>query len=165
MLNDSPWAQGAAAHGIVPQAGVETYLSSALPMQEAEAESRRRRQIRNRQAEPLETTEYREFLKQKNGESIVLTIRVPDSNSLADGKEARRMEEESVMKIGRKKYKMTGHFPPAPDDPFLRLVFPRVVGPKDKIVEFDLYLPGVTEPYRTVEYAIKDMMYHGKLEM
>jgi hypothetical protein len=75
------------------------------------------------------------------------------------------MEEESVMKIGRKKYKMTGHFPPAPDDPYLRLVFPRQVGPKDKTVEFDLYLPGVADSYRTVEYPIKDMAYKGKLEL
>jgi hypothetical protein len=165
MLNDSPWAQAAVTQGIVQQPGIETFLSSALPMQEAEAEVMRRRRIRNRQTEPLETSEYREFLKQKKGESIVLTILFPDPSQLADAKESKRMEEESVMKIGRKKYKMTGHFPPAPDDPFLRLVFPRVVGPKDKMVEFDLYLPGVTEPYRTVEYPIKDMMYRGKLEM
>ena len=165
MLNDSPWAHAAIAQGIVKQPGVETYLSSALPMQEAEQEVMRRRRIRNRQTEPLETTEYREFLKQQKGASIVLTIGFPDPSQLADGKESKRMEEESVMKIGRKKYKMTGHFPPAPDDPFLRLVFPRAVGPKDKIVEFDLYLPGVTEPYRTVEYTIKDLMYRGKLEL
>src|SRR5579862_7086936 len=165
MLNDSPWAQAAVAQGIVPQPGVETFLSSALPMQEAEAEVMRRRRIRNRQTEPLETSEYREFLKQKKGESIVLTILFPDPSQLADGKESKRMEEECVMKIGRKKYKMTGHFPPAPDDPFLRLVFPRVVGAKDKIVEFDLYLPGVTEPYRTAEYDIKGMFYRGRFEM
>jgi hypothetical protein len=165
MLNDSPWARAAVAEGIGQQPGVETYLSSALPMQEAEQEVMRRRRLRNRQTEPIETSEYREFLKQKKGESIVLTILFPDPSQLENGKESKRMEEESFMKIGRKKYKMTGHFPPVPDDPFLRLVFPRAVGPKDKIVEFDLYLPGVTEPYRTAEYDIKEMMYRGKFEM
>ena len=42
MLTDSPWARAAVAGGILPAAGVRTYLASALPMQEAEAESVRR---------------------------------------------------------------------------------------------------------------------------
>lgn len=165
MLNNSPWAQAATAEGAIRVPGVQTYLSSALPMQEAEAELTRRRQIRNRPAEPLETDEYREFLKEHKGESIVLTVFFPDPNQLADGKEAKRMEEESVMKIGRKRFKMTGHFPPAPGDPYLRLVYSRVVGPKDKVIEFDLYLPGAPSPYRTVEYVVKELVYKGKLEL
>jgi hypothetical protein len=164
-LHSSPWAQVATAEGLLRSPGVPTYLSSALPMQEAEAEVRRRREIRNRPTGPAETDEYREYLKAQKDKPIVLTIDFRDPIALADGAESKRMEEECVMKIGRKKYKMTGHFPPAPDDPYLRLVFPRVVGPKDKIVEFDLYLPGVPDPYRAVEYLIKDMVYKGKLEL
>jgi hypothetical protein len=165
LLHDSPWARAALSQGIARQPGIQTYLSSALPMQEAEAEVRRRRQIRNRPAGPVETDEYLEFLKQHQGESIVLTVFFPDPLQLADAKEAKRMEEESFMKIGRKKYKMTGHFPPTPDDPYLRLVFPRQLGPKDKTVEFDLYLPGAPDPYRIAEYVIKELMYKGKLEI
>jgi hypothetical protein len=165
MLNSSPWAQAATAEGIVRQAGVQTYLSSSLPMQEAEAELTRRRMIRNRAYERPDTAEYLEFLKQQKDESIVLTISFPDPNQLADAAEAKRMEEECIMKIGRKKYKMTGHFPPAPGDPYLRLVFPRVVEPKDKIIQFDLYLPGAPDPYRTVEYVVKELVYRGKPEI
>ena len=52
-----------------------------------------------------------------------------------------------------------------PADPYLRLVFPRQIGPKDKTIEFDLYLPGVPDSYRIAEYVIKEMMYRGKLEI
>jgi hypothetical protein len=165
LLHDSPWARAALAQGIVHQPGVQTYLSSALPMQEAEAQVKRRRQIRNRPAAPVETDEYLEFVKQHKAESIVLTVFFPDPVQLADAKEAKRMEEECFLKVGRKKYKMTGHFPPTPDDPYLRLVFPRQLGPKDKTLEFDLYLPGAPDPYRIAEYVIKELMYKGKLEI
>jgi hypothetical protein len=165
MLHSSPWARTATSEGVLRQPGVQTYLASARPIEEAEAEVRRRRQIRNRSTGPVETDEFREYLKEQKEKPIVLTIHFPDSNALANAAESKRMEEESFMKIGRKKYRMTGHFPPAPDDPYLRLIFPRAAGSKDKIVEFDLYLPGATDPYRTVEYEIKDMIYKGKLEL
>ena len=165
LLHDSPWARPALSQGIARQPGIQTYLASALPIQEAEAEVKRRRQMRNRPDRPAETDEYLEFLKQHQSESIVLTLFFPASIQLADAKEARRMEEESFMKIGRKKYKMTGHFPPTPDDPYLRLVFPRQLGPRDKTIEFDLYLPGAPDPYRIAEYVIKELMYKGKLEI
>jgi hypothetical protein len=75
------------------------------------------------------------------------------------------MEEESVMLVGQKKYKMVGHFPPTQADPVLRLVFPREVEASDKTVIFRLYLPGVELPDREVEFRTKDLMYHGKLAM
>jgi hypothetical protein len=161
MLNNSPWARAATAEGILPVEGVQTYLASALPMREAEAERVRR----GRMTKPPETAEFDQFLKDRAGESIVLTVSFPDPNRLADGAESKRMEEECVMKVGRKKYKMTGHFPPTPSDPYLRLVFPRGIKPADKTIEFELYLPGVTPPYRTAQYVIKELMYRGKLEL
>src|SRR5947209_4855393 len=148
MLRDSPWARPAIAEGVLRAAGVQTYLASALPTREAEAEGVRRKRI----ALSPEAEEFSEFLKQQKGESIILAISFPDTDQLADGKEVKRMEEECIMKIGRKKFKMKGHFPPAPSDPYLRLVFPRAAGTADKIIEFDLYLPGVEQSYRTVEY-------------
>jgi hypothetical protein len=164
MLNRSPWAQPAIGSGF-PAAGVQTYLSTAEPMRQAEAELLRRRAIAGRAPEPSETEEFRHFIEQQHSESIVLTVRFTDSNALADAKELKRMEEECIMKVGRKKYKITGHFPPTPSDPYLRLVFPRQVAMSDKIVEFDLYLPGTNQPYRIAEYVIKDLMYRGKLEL
>ena len=164
LLSDSPWARAAIAQGIVSSLGIQTYLSSALPVQEAEAEVKRRRQIRNRPG-PVETDEYLEFLKEQHGESIVLTVRFPDPTALANGAEVKRMEEECYLQIGRKKYKMTGHFPPTAEDPYLRLVFPRVIGPKDKRIEFNLYLPGAPEPYRLAEYVIAELTYKGKLQL
>jgi hypothetical protein len=165
LLHDSPWAQAANSDGILRQPGVQTFLATALPVEEAEAELRRRRRIRNRSAGPAETDEYIEYIKGQKDKPIVLTVFFPDPLALANATESKHMEEGSFMRIGRKKYKMTGHFPPAPDDPYLRLVFPRAVGAKDKILEFDLYLPGAADPYRTVEYPIKDLTYKGKLEM
>jgi hypothetical protein len=72
------------------------------------------------------------------------------------------MEKESVLRIGRRKYRMTGHFPPAPTDPYLRLVFPREVDPQDKSLRFELYLPGVPSPYRWAEFRLREMRYRGE---
>jgi hypothetical protein len=74
------------------------------------------------------------------------------------------MQDESIMKVGRKKYQMVGHFPPTPSDKFLRLVYPRVVTAADKSVIFELYLPG-NGPYHEAEFRVRDMLYKGKLEM
>jgi len=49
-------------------------------------------------------------------------------------------------------------------DPFLRLVYPRVVGEHDKTVTFELYLPGYG-PYHEAEFRVRDLQYKGKLEM
>jgi hypothetical protein len=67
--------------------------------------------------------------------------------------------------VGRKKFKMTGNFPPTERDPYLRIAFPREVQASDKTVTFELYVPGATPPYRSVEFKVKDMMVNGKLEM
>jgi hypothetical protein len=161
MLNSSPWARAATAEGILRAEGVQTYLASALPMREAETEAIRR----GRMAKSPEAEEFDELLKHQKRGAIVLLVSFPDPNKLADGREAKRMEEECVMKVGRKKYKITGHFPPTPSDPYLRLVFPRAAGPADKTIEFSLYLPGATPPYRIAEYVVKELMYRGKLEL
>jgi hypothetical protein len=70
-----------------------------------------------------------------------------------------------VMVIGRKTYHFTGHFPPTPSDPVLRLIFDREVKETDKAVGFRLYLPGLNFPEREVEFRVKDLMFQGKLEM
>ncbi|MGH9659708.1 MAG: hypothetical protein ACRD96_14260, partial [Bryobacteraceae bacterium] len=75
------------------------------------------------------------------------------------------MREESVMKVGRKRHKMTGYFPPTPSDPYLRLVFPRAAPASEKTIVFELYLPGQGNPFRQAEYLLKEMTVGGRLEL
>ncbi len=159
LLTDSPWAQEAtAAHG---DGGVPVYLATARPVQEAEAGLIRR----NHAPSPGEDTvseEYRKFLRDNQGSVIVLAVRLPGGRALTEEAEIRRMEKESVLRIGRRKYRLTGHFPPAPTDPCLRLVFPREVDPQDQALRFELYLPGLPSPYRWAEFRLREMRYRGE---
>lgn len=152
LLHDSPWAQMAD-----PAPAVQVYLATAHPLREAEAEWARRR------GKPL-SEEYVDYIGQDGANKLVVAIAYKDLTALADGEEAHRMEEESIMKVGRQKYQMEGHFPPVPSDPFLRLVYPRVATERDKTVVFELYLPGYG-PYHEAEFRVRDMLYKGKLEM
>jgi hypothetical protein len=166
LLTDSPWAQMVAAPGdSVPAPPVQVFLSTAAPMQLADHE----RQIRYQRKHPQEKSEladeYRVWLEDNRLTQIVVAVRIENNHGFFDEKETRRMEEESVMRIGRKKIKMTGHFPPSPGDPYVRMAFPRQVEPSDKTVNFELYLPGITPPYRMAEFKVKDMIVKGKLEM
>ena len=152
LLHDSPWAQMAD-----PAPAVQVYLATARPLREAEAE------LARRHGKPL-NEEYVDYVSQEGANKLVVAIAYQDWTALADGEEAHRMEEESIMQVGRQKYKMEGHFPPVPSDPFLRLVYPRVETERDKTIVFELYLPGYG-PNHDVEFRVRDMMYKGKLEM
>lgn len=152
LTHDSPWAQMAD-----PSPAVQVYLATAYPLRQAEVELARRRE------KPL-GDEYLDYVRQQGSKQIILAIAYNNPNALADAAEARHMEEESIMKVGRQKYKMEGHFPPVPGDPFLRLVYPRVVTERDKTVTFELYLPGYG-PYHEAEFRVRDLLYKGKLEM
>ncbi len=171
LLTDSPWAQIASAPAarIASAPGVQVYLATAGPMQAAEQEAERRSRLRRKPNEqPPDNAgaeEYRAWLAENRSENIVLAVRVDVRGGLADQKEVERMERESVMHAGRKKIQMTGHFPPAAGDPYLRMAFPRQIEPGDKKISFDLYVPGVSAPYRIVEFNLKDMTVRGKLEL
>lgn len=170
LFTDSPWAQMAEAtaqkesHGVA----VQVYFATAGPMVEAEQE-RQRRYVRKGNGPPAEedpmAVEYRLWLEDNKATQFVLAIRIPRTKYFDDAGETRHMEEESIMHVGRRKFKMTGHFPPTAYDPYLRLAFPRQVQAGDKSVEFDLYVPGATPPYRSVEFRVKDMIVKGKLEL
>lgn len=173
LFTDSPWAQMAdpVAQSVAQKEAqglaVQVYLATAGPMQEAEKE-RQRRYVRKSNQPLVESpmdTEYRLWLEDNRATQLVLAIRIPRTRDFDDAEQVRRMEEESIMHVGRKKYKMTGHFPPTANDVYLRLAFPRQVSASDKSVEFELYLPGVTPPFRSVEFRVKEMMVKGKLEM
>jgi hypothetical protein len=156
LLTDSPWSQG------VEKTGKVAFLATAQPMRDAERELARRRKG---QGAGAGDSEYAEFLSQDSGKSIVLAVAYPDQRPLADAAEARKMEEESILRIGRKKHHMTGHFPPTPSDPYLRMVFPREVGPNEKSLVFELYLPGTGSGYGMAEFRLKELVYRGKAEM
>jgi hypothetical protein len=166
MLTDSPWAQTTRLRDAVP---LPVYLATAKPLRLAEAEMERRykAQARPQAQQPADDTaklEYQAFLRENEGKVIILAIRNPNLKALAQAEESRMMEEESYMKAGKKKIRMTGHLPPGETDPVLRLVFPR---PETfgKDLTFELYVPGVTGPYRQVSFPVKDLTYEGKLEL
>jgi hypothetical protein len=156
VRNDSPWAQS-----VGPDPKVLVYLATAGPIEDAEAEARLR--TRNPLAEP--DPDYLDYLRENGDQHFVLAIPEVTLAGLAQPGEERLMEEQTQMAIGRKTYKIIGHFPPTEADPVLRLVFPREAQPTDKSVIFRLYLPGVPFPSRETEFRIKDLMYHGKLAM
>jgi hypothetical protein len=156
LMRDSPWAR---------DSGTQIYLASARPMREAE----RRLNIAQPKSSPngeiQDDSDYLEFLRENSGKYIIVAIRLPDPNALAETEEARFMEEKCVLKVGRKRYKMTGHFPPTPSDPYLRLIYPRAVDASVKRFSLELYLPSVAGPFRIVEFDLKEMVYKGILEM
>jgi hypothetical protein len=166
LLSDSPWAQMLSAPGSSVAPPVEVYLATAGPMEKAERERDRRAALVHpvAQDDPL-VADYRGWVEENRGKQIVLAVAVSNSDILADDQEVRRMENECVMRVGKKKFKMTGHFPPSPGDRFLRLAFPREAQVTDKSVIFELYLPGVPMPFREAEFRVKDMLVNGKLEM
>ncbi|MFN7993154.1 MAG: hypothetical protein U0Q18_06120 [Bryobacteraceae bacterium] len=104
------------------------------------------------------------FVQREGDKNIVVAVVYSSWEALNDGDETRNMQNESILKAGRKKYRMTGYFPPTPSDPVLRLVFPRTPTEADKNITFELYLPG-KGPYHDAQFRIRDMTYKGKLEM
>ena len=156
LRTNSPWAQV-----IGPQPGVLVYLATAAPIEEAEGELRLRTKNALREPDP----DYLTYLSENHDKHFVLAIPYDRVSGSEKAEESRKMEAESVMVIGRKTYKMVGHFPPTPSDPVLRLVFPREVQPTDKKVVFRLYVPGVDFPEREAEFQVKELFYHGRLEM
>jgi len=163
MLTESPWVQG-----ISPPPTMQAVLATAKPVEEAEAELSRRGL-----GDPLAGTgpsqapdvDYLDYIREHRPDQFVLAIPYSNLAGFAEAAEERHLEEETVMRLGRRRIPMTGHFPPTPSDPVLRLVFPRAATRSDKSVAFDLYLPGVPHPARMVEFRVKDLLYHGNLEM
>lgn len=168
MLTDSPWAQMVSAPDrSVPSPPVQIYLATAAPIEQAELEiARRYRRKRPETAPPDQLAEeYRLWLADNRPTHVVLAVRIESNRGFFDEQEMRHMEEESIMRAGRKKIKMTGHFPPSATDPYLRLAFPRPASTTEKSISFELYLPGVPSPFREAEFKLKDMAVKGKLEI
>jgi hypothetical protein len=156
VRHDSPWAQS-----VGPEPKILIYLATAGPLEDAEQEARLR--TKNPLAEP--DPDYLDYLRENRGKHFVLAIPDVTRAGLEKPGEEQSMEERTQMVIGKKSYKIIGHFPPTEADPVLRLVFPREVQTTDKSVVFHLYLPGLSFPERETEFRVKDLMYHGKLAM
>jgi hypothetical protein len=90
---------------------------------------------------------------------------LPDPKALDDPAEVKHLEDECVLKVGQKKYLMTGHFPPTSSDRILRLVFPRPAVTDGKSLLFNLYVPGIGSHYRSAEFSFRDLTYRGAPEM
>lgn len=165
MLSDSPWAQAASFDSRIGGAtSVRVLLATAKPMRDAEEQARLRGT--RRPDAPLGIDEdYRQFLRSDSARRIVLAISGATAEGMANGDETRHMEKECVMRVGRKKYKMAGHFPPSSGDPYLRLIYPRAVADSDQEVVFEVYVPGAVPPYREAFFKVRDLFYKGKLEM
>ena len=160
MFYNSPWGQEARVSGPAP--AVVVYLATAKPMRDAEAETTRRFLPPGAKMDPTHD-DYEDWLRENPGKLIVLAVRVNPKDGL-DAADVQRMDQESFLKAGKKKWKLLGHFPPTPRDPWLRLVFPREVTAKDKSVEFGIYVPGLSSPYRQVAFALKDLLFNGSPE-
>lgn len=178
FLADSPWAQTVAQPG-KPQGGknsgegrlVQVYLATAGPMVKALAERDRRMELRRQGitkalAEDPLSEERAAWFADHRADDIIVAARVGNNDAFSIEKETSRMERESVMEAGRTQVKVSATFPPTQTDPHLYLAFLREpVAASGKDLSFELYLPGVPAPYRTVTFKIKDMMVDGKLEM
>jgi hypothetical protein len=166
LLTDSPWAQMLEAPGKAGSSSVQIFLATSAPIEQAEHQwDLRFRKKRPGAPANIRDEEFQAWLAENRVKQIVIAVMVNLPQALSDEQETRRMEEECVMRVGRKKLKITGYFPPSPGDPYLRLAFPREVTANDKTVNFDLYLPGVPIPFRQAEFRVKDMLFKGKLEM
>jgi len=170
LLTDSPWAQVMGSPSTAVSApGVQAYFATASPMMAAEKEAERRAKLRRKPGKEVpespEANDYRDWLEENRTTQLVLAVRIESNRGFSDEAEVKRMEEESVMKVGKRKFKMTGHFPPNAADPYLRIAFPRQAALSDKTLSFDLYLPGVPAPFRNAEFKLKDMQVDGKLDL
>jgi hypothetical protein len=154
ILTNSPWGR---------DVGTPLFLASAKPAQEAEEQIRLRSARKGVEAPPAED-DYRSYLAEYPGKHLIIAVRVTRPEDLAIAKSTRDMEKESYLRVGKEKIKMVGHFPPTPSDPYLRILFPKRVDPGAKTLRFSLYLPGITQPFREVEFELKEMVYKGKPE-
>lgn len=163
FMGNSPWAQPAESVGAQRGGGVQTFLATAQPMRAAEIEYRRRRLPKGTPNDPA-WEEFQEFLARDSTKYIVLAVSIPIAAS-QDAQEMATMENDSYLRLGKQKVKMSGYFPPSPTDPWTRLIFPRKELKAIKEMDFQVYIPGTGTSYRQVFYRLKDMTYRGQLEM
>lgn len=165
FLNDSPWARAAEAVAMRGARGrsSQTFLASAEPMRAAELEWRRRRLPKDVRENDGAWQEYQEFLGKDGGKFLVLAVVIPKAATM-DAGEMAEMENQSKLRIGRKKVKMSGYFPASESDPFTRLLFAREGSEEAKELVFELYVPGDGGGnFREAIYVRKEMQWKGRV--
>jgi len=172
LLRASPWSQvhqlrlprgRLMPQGGLPNPSVHVYLASAAPVREAERELRRRRAATD--PELAADSEYEEFLEANPGRYIVLAVQVLRPELLEREASVRKMERDSRLKVDGRSYELAGHFPPTRSDPYLRLIFPRDIREGDREIRFELYVPGVPLPFRSIRFELDQLRYRGRLEL
>ena len=163
FMGNSPWAQPAESVGSRRSGAIQAFLATAKPMQAAELEYRRRRLPKDTPADPS-WDEFQEFLARDATKYLVLAVSIPIAAS-QDAREMATMENDSFLRLGKQKIKMSGYFPPSPTDPWTRLIFPRKDFKGVKEFDFEIYVPGTGTSYRQVFFRLKEMTYRGQLEM
>ena len=163
LMTQSPWGVPTFS-GNAKSAGEASvaFLASARPLREAEEQLFLRREIKGEARS--DEDDYRAYISQNPGKHIVLAVRMAPNDALSDAAETKIMEKECFVRIGKRKLKAVGHFPPTPSDPYLRLLFPRASLAGLKALSFGLYLPGLNRPFHDVELPVKDLTYRGQLE-
>jgi len=167
ILADSPWARlmPGPTKTLPP---VQMYLVTAGPVRQAEEELARRARIRiapGKAESYADIDEYHLWVEDLSPAHLILAVRIERVTAFLDASEVQQFQKESVMRIGRRKIKMASFFPPTTSDPWLRIAFPREVQLSDKVLGFDLYIPGVTGGFRSAEFKLGDMQVAGKLEL
>ncbi len=178
FLVNSPWAQMSAPPGnaqVGKNAGsgqpIQVYLATAGPVAKALTERGRRTELRRpgiakALAEDPLSEERAVWLADNREGHIIVAARVGNNDAFSKEAETRRLEQDSAMDAGHGRVKLSAYFPPTSTDPHLYFAFPReLVSPADKIISFELYLPGAAGPYRMLQFKVKELFVDGKLEL
>ncbi len=176
LTTDSPWAMMMLAPvGEFPAA--QTYIATASPIQEAEREIQRRKEARTTREPEFDpyAEEYQQWVEEFGPTHVILAIRISDQKAYYNADELDEMEKECIMRLAGRKVQITGYFPPSDGDPFLRLAFPKDLSKlkldnlpdslKNEKAKFELYVPGVSGPYRAAEFRLSDMVLNGELQL
>jgi hypothetical protein len=148
----------------VTGAPVQAYLASSQFVERVVKERNRRAALRRKEtAEGALAEEYRFWFEDNRKEQVILAVRVGTPIAFSDEREVRRMQEDSTMHSGNVSVKMSGYFPPSANDPYVHIAFPRnIIQAAEKLLSFELYLPGIASPYRSVDFLPSEMMTDGK---
>lgn len=179
FLRSSPWVQISRINvpsldthgdrdadlGELPDGAIQVTLASAAPVVQAEQEWHKRHPPAGDAVEDEYASEFYDFIGANPGKYIALGVRLERPQQLEKQKQTAEMEKRCELKIGKRHYKLVGHFLPSPADPYLRLIFPRELKPEDEDLEFTLFLPGISMPHRKVTFWLKELAFKGKLEL
>jgi hypothetical protein len=164
LLRQSPWAAQAVTESKMAAAGVPVLLLTALPVRQALQridETNMEPTLGDREAE---LPEWRVLLRDQSPEYIALGVELPDPASADEARESAEMQKQTSLRIGKRRIRPHTVFPAGPRTPWTIFVFPRPVGPAEKVLRFELFIPGPGNPFRAVEFKTAALDYQGRPE-